>query len=322
MHARRLLATALAASTLILGAGCAGNDVASNSSASDSGSAAGSGSKGSLTLSGQNFGEAALLASMYQQLLENQGYSVTVKLVGSRDVYMASGQFPGAIQVVPEYLGGIADKLNAMQNGSDAKPVTTPDAQQTIDNVQPLAKKAGITLLQPSQATDQNAFFVTKQFADKFNLKTLSDLGKLNKKVVLAAAPDCEGRTDCAGGLTKTYGIDITKVLPLGYASPQTYDAVKKGEAQLGETSTTDGSLKSQGFVLLADDQHIQPAQNLIPAVSTSYLAKHQDIKGVLDKLMSTLTTDDLVQLNAKIGNERQKPEDVAKQYLQDKGLL
>ena len=320
MHARRLLAVAVATSTLILGAGCAGNTVASKSSGSSP--SAGSGGKGSITLSGQNFGEATLVANMYQQLLQKEGYSVTMKLVGSRDVYMANGQFPGAIQVVPEYLGGIADKLNSMQNGDNAKPVTTPDAQQTLENVQPLAKKAGITLLQPSQATDQNAFFVTKDFAQKNNLKTLSDLGNLKQKVVLAAAPDCEGRTDCAGGLEKAYGIDLAKVLPLGYASPQTYDAVKSGEAQLGETSTTDGSLKSQGFVLLEDDQHIQPAQNLIPAVSSDFLAQHQDVKGVLDKLMSTLTTDDLVTMNAKIGNERQKPEDVAKQYLQDKGLL
>ncbi len=319
MHARRLLAAALATSTLLL-AGCAGNDVAGSGSGSSP--SAGASAKGSLTLSGQNFGEATLVANMDKLLLENAGYSVTMKLVGSRDVYMANGQFPGAIQVVPEYLGGIADKLNNMQNGPSAKSITTPDTQQTLQNVQPLAKKAGITLLQPARATDQNAFFVTKQFAQQHHLQTLSDLGKLNQKIVLAAAPDCEGRTDCAGGLKKTYGINISKVLPLGYASPQTYDAVKKGEAQLGETSTTDGSLKAQGFVLLTDDQHIQPAQNLIPAVSSDYLKQHPDLKNVLNPLMSTLTTDDLVQLNAKIGNERQQPEDVARQYLQDKGLL
>ncbi len=312
MHARRLFAAVLATGSLLLGTACAGNDVSSS----------GSSDKGSVTISGQNFTEATLVANMYKLLLQDKGYSVTMKLVGSRDVYMAKGQFPGAVDVVPEYLGGIADKLNALQNGSDAKPVTTPDPQQTLDAVKPLADKAGITLLQPADATDQNAFFVTKDFADKNSLKTLSDLGALGKPVVLAAAPDCEGRTDCAGGLKDQYGINVTKVLPLGYASPQTYDSVLKGEAQLGETSTTDGSLASQGLTLLEDDKHIQPAQNLIPAVSSDFLAKHADVKDTLNSLMAKLTTADLTDLNGKVGNERQKPEDVAKQYLQDQGLL
>jgi osmoprotectant transport system substrate-binding protein len=262
------------------------------------------------------------MANMYKLLLENKGYTVTMKLVGSRDVYMAKGQFPGSVDVVPEYLGGIADKLNQMQNGSNAKSITTSDVQGTLNAVKPLADKAGITLLDPAKATDQNAFFVTKKYADQNSLKNLSDLGARGKPVVLAAAPDCEGRTDCAGGLTKDYGIKITKVLPLGYASPQTYDSVLKGEAQLGETSTTDASLTSQGLMLLQDDKGIQPVQNLIPAVSTAFLEKHSDIKGVLDSLMAKLTTADLTKLNGKVGNERQKPEDVAKQYLKEQGLL
>jgi osmoprotectant transport system substrate-binding protein len=318
MRARRIVAALAATGTLFLGAACAGNDV----SKSASGSSSGAGDKGPVTISGQNFTEAALMANMYKLLLENEGYSVTMKLVGSRDVYLAKGQFPGAVDVVPEYLGGIADKLNQMENGSNAKSITTSDVQSTLAAVKPLADKAGITLLQPAEATDQNAFFVTKKYADQNSLKTLSDLGSLGKPVLLAAAPDCEGRTDCAGGLSNDYGIKITKVLPLGYASPQTFDSVLKGEAQLGETSTTDASLASQGLVLLEDDKHIQPVQNLIPAVSTDFLNQHSDVKDALNSLMAKLTTDDLTQLNGKVGNERQKPEDVAKQYLQDQGLL
>ena len=82
---------------------------------------------------------------------------------------------------------------------------------------------------------------------------------------MLAAAPDCKGRLDCEGGLTDKYGIKITKILPLGYASQQTYDSVLHGESQLGETSTTDATLESQGLVLLADDKKIQPAREPRP---------------------------------------------------------
>ncbi|MGZ4493340.1 MAG: ABC transporter substrate-binding protein [Nocardioides sp.] len=309
MRARRLLAVTLAAGSLLLGAACAGNDVAG-----------GSKDKGSVTLSGQNFPEATLVAEMYRQVLEKAGYTVDVKLVGTRDVYMK--QFPKDIDVVPEYVAGIADFLNTQKNGATAATISTHDAQSTLAAAKPLTDAAGITMLNPSQATDANAFFVTKKFAEANHLTTLSDLGKLGKPVVLASAPDCQGRSDCAGGLSKTYGIKISKILPLGYASAQTYKSVIDGESQLGESSTTDGSLASQGLVLLDDDKHVQPAQNLVPAVSTTFLKAHPDVKGVLDDLMAKLTTADLTQLNGKVGNEREKPADVAQQWLKDQGLL
>ena len=308
MRARRLLAVSLAVGSLLAGTACAGNDVS------------GSADKGSLTLSGQNFPEATLVAEMYKLVLEDAGYTVDMKLVGTRDVYMK--QFPKDVDVVPEYVAGIVDFLNTQQNGADAAPVSTHDAQETLDAAKPLLDAAGITMLDPADATDQNAFFVTKDFAEQHSLTTLSDLGGLGEPVVLAAAPDCKGRTDCEGGLSKTYGIDISKILPLGYASAQTYKSVLDGESQLGESSTTDGSLESQGLVLLDDDKGIQPAQNLIPAVSSAFLKDHPDVKDTLNALMAKLTTADLTELNGKVGNEREKPEDVAKQYLQDQGLL
>ena len=52
--------------------------------------------------------------------------------MGTRDVYMAEGQFPESVQLVPEYVGGIVDYLNTTENGADAEPLTTPDADETV----------------------------------------------------------------------------------------------------------------------------------------------------------------------------------------------
>ena len=124
--------------------------------------------------------------------------------------------------------------------------------------------------------------------------------------MTLAAAPDCEGRPDCAGGLTDVYGIDIAEVLPLGFASDQTYQSVLDGESQLGLTSTTDGTLESQGLVLLEDDQSIQPAQNLVPAISTEFLDANPEVAEVLEPLMSALTTENLTELNGRVAVDRE----------------
>jgi len=317
MQVRRTLAAVLSVGSLLLATACAGDDL-SNSKSSDQNSPSSSTAGGTVHISGQNFPEAELVAAMYDELLTAAGYTTDVKLVDTRDVYMQS--FPGDVDIVPEYVGGILDFLNTTKNGADAKPITTSDAQQSIAAGKSLLDKQGITLLNPSQATDTNAFFVSKDYADSEGVSTLSDLK--GKSVVLAAAPDCQGRPDCEGGLSDTYGIDITKVLPLGYASDQTYQSVINGESQLGETSTTDGTLESQGLVLLDDDKHIQPAQNLVPAVSSDFLDAHPDVAGTLNKLMAALTTQKLTELNAKVAVDRQKPEDVAHEFLTQAGLV
>ena len=315
MHTRRLLAGVVAVTAALLTA-CGSSD-SSSSTATDNPSST-SADHGTVRISGQNFTEAAIVADMYAAVLEKAGYTPQVHLVDTRDVYMKI--FPKDLDVVPEYTGAIVEFLNGTYNGSNAKPITVSDPQKTIDKAKPLLDKAGITLLNPSAATDTNAFFVSKDYSEQNNVTKLSDLK--GKSVTLAAAPDCKGRLDCEGGLSSAYGIKITKILPLGYASQQTYDSVLKGESQLGETSTTDGTLESQGLVLLPDDKQIQPAQNLVPMVSSEFLQAHPDVADPLNNLMSKLTTDALIQLNAQVAVDRAKPEDVAQQWLSDNGLI
>ena len=317
MQLRRIAASALAISTVMLGAACAGDDLADEGA--DPGSGAGE-EKGAVKISGQDFGEVQIVASMYEQLLDAEGYDASVQLVGTRDVYMADGQFPESIQLVPEYVGGIVDFLNATDNGPEAEPLTTPDADESIGAAEDLLEAKGITLLDPSAAIDTNAFFVTQEYSESEGVTKLSDLE--GTSVVVAAAEDCADRTDCGKGLTEDYGIDVTEFLPLGFASADVFKSVQDGESQLGLTSTTDGTLESQGMVLLEDDKQIQPAQNLVPAVSTEWLADNEDVEGILNDLMAALTTEKLTELNGQVSVDRAKPEDVAKEVLESEGLL
>lgn len=315
MRIRGTLLAGAAALTLTL-AGCAGDDLAADEESSGSGDGGSGG--GRVTLASQSFDEAKLVTQMYAAVLEDAGYSVDTKLVDSRDVYFA--EFPGDVDVVPEYVGGVADFLNTTENGADAESLTTSDPGETIEAVQPLLEDRGITLLEPSEATSQNAYFVTQEYAQRNDASTLSDLE--GESLVLAAAPDCEGRSDCEAGLTNVYGIDITKVLPLGFGSPQTYQAVLEGEAELGQTGTLDGTLEDQGLVLLEDDQQIQPAQNLVPAVSEEFLAESGDVEDLLNELMGTLDNETLAPLIVRVSVDREQPADVAEDFLTEQGLI
>lgn len=315
MKLRRPLAAALSVGLVSFLGACAGDDLADDDTDATGGASEGG---GQVTLASQNFDEAALVTAMYEAVLEDAGYDVEKQLVDTRDIYMQ--EFPGDVDIVPEYVAGIGDFLNTQANGADAEPITTNDPGASIEAITPLTEAEGITLLEPAEATSANAFFISQELSDAEGVTALSDLEGM--PVTLAAAPDCEGRDDCEKGLREVYGIDITKLLPLGYASPETFKAVLDGEAQLGQTSTLDVTLEQQGLLMLDDDKGIQPAQNLIPAVSSDFLAENADVEGLLNDLMATLDNETLGGLLVRVTIDRETPEDVATSFLEGEGLL
>lgn len=283
----------------------------------------GSGKKGSLVVGAAAFTESKVLAELYAGVLSEAGYSTSVTTVKNRELYEPSLE-KGEIDVVPEYAATIAEFLNAKVNGAkeaEAKPVASGDTAATVAALEKLATPRGLKVLPAGAAVDQNAFAVTKEFAEKNKLKTLSDLGASKIKVKIAAGDECEVRPFCAPGLKKTYGIDVTGIDPKGVGTPQSKQAVKDGKDQLVLTTTTDAVLDTFGLVFLEDDKKLQNADNVLPVLNAAD-AGAQDIADALGKLTATLTTQDLAWLNRKVDAERAKPGDVAREYLETKGLI
>lgn len=273
-----------------------------------------------VTVGGPNFTEGLIMTEMYRLLLEDAGLTVTVQTVDNREVY-APALERGEIDVVPEYLATMTEFVNRTVNGADAEPVATSDTDETLAALTDLGAQVGLVPLEPAQAANQNAFVVSSELAEQNDLQTLSDLAALGEPVVLAATEECPERPFCQLGLEQVYGLEIERVEPLGFGSPQTKQAVADGEADLGLTGTTDGTLESFGLVLLEDDQGLQNAENLVPVVSED-VALVSELADALNALAPVLTTDDLAALNAQVDQERQQPADVAQAYLEEQGLL
>ncbi|SDK42516.1 ABC transporter substrate-binding protein [Streptomyces indicus] len=322
---RGIRMAAATAAVVALGAGltaCGGDSLEDKGSGSG-GSAGGDKKKGSLVVGSASFTESKVLAELYAQLLSDAGYGTSIKTVDSREVYEPALE-KGDIDVVPEYAATMAEFLNTKVNGpkaSEEKPVASSDVAKTVAELEKLATPRGLTALPAGEAVDQNAFAVSKEYAEKNKLKTLSDLGKSKLKVKIAAGEECEVRPFCAPGLKSKYGIDVTGIDPKGVGTPQSKQAVKNGEDQLVLTTTTDATLENFDLVLLEDDKKLQNADNILPVVNTED-AGAKDIAAALAKLTETLTTEDLVELNRKVDAERVKEADAAKEYLESKGLL
>jgi osmoprotectant transport system substrate-binding protein len=273
-----------------------------------------------LTVGSAGFTESDLLAQMYALLLQEAGYRTKILSVSNRELYEPALE-RGRIDVVAEYAATFADWLNAKANGADAPTVGSPDPVATMAALRALAGPRGLTVLDAGRAVDQNAFAVTAAFAAEHRLKTLSDLGATGLPVRLAAGDECVRRPYCAPGLRKVYGIDVTAVDPKGVGTTPAKQAVQNGQDQLVLTTTTDATLDDFGLVLLADDKRLQNADHIVPVVNRAR-AGNANVTRALGRLNTVLTTADLAHLNEQVDSWRRLPEDVARNYLVDRGLV
>jgi len=279
------------------------------------------GGGGKVVIVGQKFTEADIMTQLYKAVLDNAGYDTSVKNLGARDIYL-SPLSKGDVTISADYLSSMTEALNRKANGDSAKPVASPDAAATLKELNTLAAKEGLTALQPAKAQDANAFAVTKKFADEHSLKTLSDLGASGVAVKLGGNSDCPQRADCQKGLEDKYGVKVSGFEPTGFGSQATKDDLVKGVTQIGSVGTTDATLDKLGLVILSDDKSLQNAENLVPIVNSKWLKDNDKARKALDKLSAVLTTADLTAMIGKVDLDRQKPADVAKAYLKDKGLI
>ncbi|MFH7340120.1 ABC transporter substrate-binding protein [Streptomyces hygroscopicus] len=272
-----------------------------------------------LIIGSAGFTESDLLARMYAQLLNRAGYRTSVLTVSNRELYEPALE-SGQIDVVPEFAATFADWLNAKTHGAGAAPVGSPDLGATMKALRALATPRGLTVLPPGRAVDQNAFAVAADYARRHRLRTLGDLGASGLRVRLAAGDECVQRPYCAPGLRKVYGIDVTGVDPKGVGTTPAKQAVRDGRDQMVLTTTTDATLDQFGLVLLADDRHLQNADYVVPVVNRSR-AGGAGVTKALGRLNEVLTTRDLADLTEQVDSWRRLPADVARAYLEDRGL-
>jgi osmoprotectant transport system substrate-binding protein len=311
-----LLSVAFAAVMLVTAA--CGNDSSPSSSPS------GGGAKGKITVGSAEFGESEIIASMYSQALKKAGYDVGEKFkIGSREVYIKAIE-NGEIDVVPEYIGTLTEFFNAQFNGPDApntKPLATTDVDKTYQAAKELVARKNLTVLTPSKAADQNAFAVTKNFADKNGLTKpkLSDLTKLNGQLTLGAGPECEKRRFCLIGLQQVYGLRFKDVKKLDSGGPKTIAALKDGSIDVGLVFSSDGAVAAENLVVLDDDKKLQTTDNITALVRNSV---PQEARDTLDKVDQALTTEKLQELNKKFSVDKEDAKDLAEQFLKDAHLI
>ncbi len=262
-----------------------------------------------ITVGSANFSENALVAEIYAQVLEGEGYSVDRNLnIGARAVYAVALE-SGELDLVPEYVGTALAFL-------DGTP--TSDSEATAAALRDAWSGAGIAVLDPAEAQDKNGIVVRQDTADALGLSKISDLAD-HTDLVFGGPPECPEREFCLIGLTDVYGLSFAEFKPLDVGGALTVAALEEDAIQVGLLFTSDGVIAAKGFVLLEDDKGLQTAENLTPVIRQEIIDAYGDnLVEALNKVSGELTTAELSEMNRRIGIDGDDPEQVATDWIAD----
>jgi osmoprotectant transport system substrate-binding protein len=261
-----------------------------------------------------NFNESVIIAEIYAQGLEANGYQIERQLnLGAREVVKPALE-SGELDLVPEYVGTVADFL-----GVEA----SADSQATWESARTAWEEQGITLLAFSPAQDKNAYVVTGETAEEFGLSTVSDLQPVAGEMIFGGPPECPERPLCLQGLTDVYGLEFAEFVPLDVGGPITVAALEGGDIDVGLLFTTSGVISANSWVSLEDDMGLNPAENVVPAIRTEVVDAYGDeLVALLDSYSEALTTEDLTAMNARADLEQEDPALIAEEWLTENGFL
>jgi osmoprotectant transport system substrate-binding protein len=253
------------------------------------------------------FAENQIVAEMYASVLEHAGYTVEREFdLRSREVSQTALE-SGQIDVKPEYLSSLLLFLDP-----NAQPADAPEAVAAQDRS--LLAPRGVEVLTPSPAQDTNVFVANAETAQQYGLTTMSSLAAVANQLTLGGPPECPQRPFCLTGLKDTYGILFYEFKPLDAGGPETVDALKANDVQIGLLFSTDPSIEANGFVPLVDDRHLQDAENITPVIRTDAL--NDRVRAALDAVSAKLTTETMTALVGKVVLEGQDAGSVARGFL------
>ena len=258
--------------------------------------------------------EGYILGQMLTELIE-QDTDLKVNMttgVGGGTSNIHPAMLKGEFDLYPEYTGTSWEAVLKKEGSYD---------ESKFDELQKEYKeKYNLEYVNLYGFNNTYGLAVNKDIAEKYNLKTYSDLAKVSNNLIFGAEYDFFEREDGYKELQKVYNVDFKKKIDMDIGLK--YQAMKDKKIDIMVIFTTDGQLAISDVVVLEDDKKMYPSYRAGTVVKSEILSEYPELKPVLEKLNNILDDKTMADLNYQVESEGKKPEDVAREYLQEKGLL
>ncbi|WP_251712226.1 ABC transporter permease/substrate-binding protein [Lactococcus ileimucosae] len=266
-----------------------------------------------ITIAGKLGAEPTLLINMYKEVIEKSSdIEVTLKPNFGDTTFLYNALKSDKIDIYPEFSGTILTTFLKHPTTSTDPQTVYEEARAGIDKLDNLA------YLLPMNFQDTYALAVKTHYAEKYDLKTISDLHKLP---TVKAGFDLEfsNRQDGYKGLQSLYGLNFdVKTMQTSLI----YNALNSKNVDIAQVYSTDSQIKQYQLTVLKDDKKLFPPYQAAPLMSKNLLKKYPQLEQSLNKLAGAITDEEMINMNYAVNVEQKDPAAVAHEFLVTHDLL
>ncbi|WP_411954282.1 ABC transporter permease/substrate-binding protein [Alkalibacillus sp. S2W] len=259
--------------------------------------------------------EPEILINMYELLIEEDtDLNVELETGLGKTSFVFNALETGSIDVYPEFTGtALSQFLDETADSNDAQVVYNQARAGLLEEYD-------LRFLEPMAFNNTYTLATTQEFADEYNLETISDLQSVENEIEAGFTLEFSDRQDGYLGIQDVYGLEFPDVTTM---EPQLrYTAIEEGDINLMDAYATDGELRRYNLVVLEDDQNLFPPYQGAPLLRAETLDEHPELEEVLNQLGGKISGDQMREMNYQVGAEGRAAEEVAREYLVEEGLL
>ena len=272
-------------------------------------------SEKTLVIGSKDFTEQLILCNLYADMIESET-DITVErkenLGGTQVCFEAMKK--GEIDMYVDYTGTMYVSLLNHEVKSDMEAVYNECKAEMSELYQ-------IELLDQANFNNTYTLAVSQETAKKYNLNTIPDLASCDSELAIGTTLEFQNREgDGLPGLVKKYGFEFRDSVGID-GSPR-FTALENGEVDIVDAFATDGLLKKYNLKVLEDVDQYFPPYYAVPIINQSALEEFPEVEAVINKLSPYLTDEVMQELNYQVDEEGKEPADVARNFLEEQGLI
>lgn len=277
--------------------------------------------KPKIGIGSKNFTESIIVGEIIALLLEDNGYEVERQLNLGGTLIAHEAMVSGDIDTYVEYTGtGLLAILGEELPDRDDDTAGSL-ADQVYDIVaERYPEEFDVKWLEPWGFNNTYALAMRREQAEELGVTAISDLQEHTGDLVVGAPQETLVREDGLPGLEKVYGLDFQDAV--GLEPGLMYQAVDEGDVDVITAFATDSRIQSMDLVLLEDDKEFYPPYHAAPVIRQDLLEAAPEVEDILNQLADALDDARMTELNYLADEEGQETIDVARQFLEEEGLI
>ncbi len=219
----------------------------------------------------------------------------------------------GEIDIYPEYTG--TSWMFVLNEDLIEDPIELYDATKAA-----YEEEFELKWLELYGFNNTYALAIDEDIAAEYGIHTYSDLAEASGEIIFGAEYDFYERDDGFDALAEKYGFDFQREVELDIGLK--YQAIEQGEVDVINAFSTDGLLGAYNLRVLEDDQFFFPSYFAGTVIRMETLEKYPELEEILNRLAGSISDEEMIDMNYRVEEENEDPEAVAREFLEEKGLI